>query len=167
MVAFLWYLFRCTYILNLLFCICSFTAEIQRVLFSLGGFLGEAVRVDEALSEKIIPIGGDLFLKCMQRRTRIWNQGLMLSSSINFAARIASKTHSFGKIKSNFTVFSSRVSSSAPTTAMLQSEWCYCVAKFLVNVCVKAILTQVSGMTETLLMKNYLRAFSNINMLKI
>ena len=68
--------------------------------------MGEAVWVDAEVSEETIPMGGDLFLGFMQRRTCILKQGLMISSSINFSAHISSGTLSFGQRKSNFTVFS-------------------------------------------------------------
>ena len=59
------------------------------------------------------------------------------------------RDNGFWTEKRNSTVFSSHGPSSALLPAMLRAEWCYCVAKFLVNGCVKAIITQLGGMTET------------------
>ena len=59
----------------------------------------EAIRVDASVSEDTITMGGDLFLRCIQQRTQILNQGLMLSYSVHFSAHIASGTLSFGQRK--------------------------------------------------------------------
>ena len=59
MKEFLWDIFQCT---SILFGICCFATEVQRLFFSLGGlFWGESIRVDAAVSEETIPIGGDFF----------------------------------------------------------------------------------------------------------
>ena len=146
----LWYFFQCTSIFNSSFCIFYFATEVQQVFFSLGGFLsGESVGVDEAVSGETIPMGVRALLGYMQRRARIWKQGLMLSSYVNFSARIASRTLIFVQRQSNFTVFSRRGSSSALLPAMLQAKWSYFVAKFLVSSFIQSIITQVGGMAET------------------